>query len=93
MSSDCPPLVKYILTDHAQQEMSRRDISEQDIQSILSNPQQTEWVRIGRCVYQSKIVIGDAKTQLLRVFVDVDRELPEVVTAYRTSKISKYWRQ
>jgi hypothetical protein len=29
---------------------------------------------------------------LLRVFVDVDRDPPEVVTVYRTSKIEKYWR-
>jgi len=26
------------------------------------------------------------------VFVDIDRQPPEVVTAYRTSKIEKYWR-
>ena len=31
-------------------------------------------------------------TYLLRVFVDTDREPPEVVTVYRTSKITKYWR-
>ena len=29
---------------------------------------------------------------LLRVFVDLDRDPPEVVTAYRTSKVDKYWR-
>jgi hypothetical protein len=29
---------------------------------------------------------------LVRVFVDVDRSPAEVVTAYRTSKIDKYWR-
>jgi len=28
----------------------------------------------------------------LRVFVDVRREPPEVVTAYWTSKVEKYWR-
>ena len=27
-----------------------------------------------------------------RVFVDVDRDPPEVVTVYRTSKLEKYWR-
>jgi len=32
------------------------------------------------------------KTYLLRVFVDVDREPPAVVTIYLTSKIKKYWR-
>ena len=30
------------------------------------------------------------KLYLLRVFVDIDREPPEVVTAYRTGKVEKY---
>ena len=30
---------------------------------------------------------------LVRVVVDVDRNPAEVVTAYRTSKIAKYWRE
>jgi len=30
---------------------------------------------------------------LVRVFVDIDRRPPEIVTAYRTSKIEKYWRK
>jgi hypothetical protein len=29
---------------------------------------------------------------LVRVFVDVERDPPEVVTVYRTSNIAKYWR-
>lgn len=33
------------------------------------------------------------KTYLIRVVVDVDRAPCEVVTAYRTSKVDKYWRQ
>lgn len=36
---------------------------------------------------------GDpAKQYLVRVFADVDRELAEVITVYRTSKIDKHWR-
>lgn len=34
-----------------------------------------------------------ARMYLVRVVVDIDREPAEVVTAYRTSKISKYWRE
>jgi hypothetical protein len=30
---------------------------------------------------------------LVRILVEVDREPPEIVTAYRTSKIMKYWRR
>jgi hypothetical protein len=32
------------------------------------------------------------KVYLVRVSVDVDREPPAVVTAYRTRKVEKYWR-
>jgi hypothetical protein len=33
------------------------------------------------------------RVYLLRVFVDIDRRPAEVVTAYRTSRIEKYWRE
>jgi len=35
--------------------------------------------------------MGDQR-YLVRVFVDVDRSPPEVVTVYRTSKVERYWR-
>jgi len=73
--------------------MARRQISESDVARVLSLPEQIEIVRAGRKVYQSRIEYGEPpRTYLLRVFVDVDREPPEVVTVYRTSKIEKYWR-
>lgn len=40
---------------------------------------------------QSRIELK-GRIYLVRVFVDIDRVPPEVVTAYRTSKIEKYWR-
>ena len=50
-------------------------------------------VREGRAVYQAKCDMGEPpKTYILRVFVDIDRKPPYVVTVYRTSKIEKYWR-
>ena len=58
---------------------------------ILAAPEQREPVRVGRDVLQSRITI-DGTQYLVRVFVDVDRTPVEVVTAYRTSKIEKYWR-
>ncbi len=86
-------ITEYRLTDHAKDEMARRKISEADVAQVLSAPEQSETVREGREIYQSRIELGEPpKTYLLRVFVDVDRKLPEVVTVYRTSKIGKYWR-
>ena len=86
-------ITTYRLTDHARMEMVRRQISECEIIKVLAAPEQVEWVREGRAVYQSRVELGEPpKTYLLRVFVDVDREPPEVVTVYRTSKVWKYWR-
>lgn len=87
------PIANYRLTEHAREEMARRQIAEDDIASVLAAPEQIGSVRQGRNVYQSRIEAGKLPQKyLLRVFVDVDREPPEVVTAYRTSKITKYWR-
>ena len=73
--------------------MGRRQISEADVKQVLLAPEQTELVRAGRKVYQSRIEVGElSTTYLLRVFVDIDRRPPEVVTVYRTSKVEKYWR-
>jgi hypothetical protein len=44
----------------------------------------------GREVYQSKI--GKAGRMLLRVVVKEDAMTYHVVTAYKTSKVAKYWR-
>ena len=73
--------------------MNRRQISPDEVDSVLAAPEQIQFVRQGRDVYQSRIEAGKPPQKyLLRVFVDVDREPPEVVTVYRTSKVTKYWR-
>ncbi len=87
------PVSHYHITEHARSEMVRRQISESEVASVLSAPEQFEMVRQGRAVYQSRFQIGDPpKTYLVRVFVDVDSVPPVVVTVYRTSKVAKYWR-
>jgi len=87
------PITTYYLTPHARFEMQRRQISEAEIDEVLSSPEQAETVRPGRIVCQSRFQ-SDLfnRVYLLRVFVDIDREPPEVVTVYRTSKVEKYWR-
>ncbi|MDY7034176.1 MAG: DUF4258 domain-containing protein [Thermodesulfobacteriota bacterium] len=74
--------------------MERRQISETEIARALSAPEQIEILRPGRVVYQSRLELGEpSKTYLLRILVDIDRKPPEVVTAYRTKKIERYWRK
>ena len=88
-----PPVKEYRLTAHAQFEMERRGIQEAEVAAVLSAPEQAEVVRPGRVVYQSRFERGEPpRMYLLRVFVDVDRELAEVVTAYWSSKVEKCWR-
>ena len=71
--------------------MKRRGLSEKLVRLVLSSPEQRMDVRPGRVVLQSRIPMGEpAKTYLLRVFLDVDRRPAQVVTVYRTGKISKY---
>ena len=85
-------ITEYRLTEHARLEMARRQINENDVALVLVAPEQSEIVREGRTVFQSRMVLGQPpKTYLLRVFVDTDRTPPEVVIVYRTSKIAKYW--
>ena len=87
------PIFDFVFTSHALAEMARREISQEDVRTVLADPEQMEMVREGRAVYQAKLDIGEApKIYVLRVFVDIDRKPPYVVTVYRTSKIEKYWR-
>jgi len=87
------PITDYVITEHAAVELGRRGLTEEMIGQILANPEQQQDVRPGRIVLQSRVTMDvPAKEYLMRVFVDVDRKPAEVVTAYRTSKISKYWR-
>jgi len=86
-------ITTYRLTDHARFEMTRRQISAAEVESVLAAPEQTKCVREGRAVYQSRIELGEpSKAYLLRVVVDIDRQSSEVVTVYRSSRVEKYWR-
>ena len=76
---------RAVLTEHALGQMAKRQVTAADVNRVLTSPEQVLEVRAGRVVAQA--VAGE---YLLRVFVDVDRDPAEVVTAYRTSKIEKY---
>ncbi|MGC9523573.1 MAG: DUF4258 domain-containing protein [Anaerolineae bacterium] len=86
-------LAHYQLTEHARRQMMRRRISEAQVAQALTAPEQVEQVREGRIVCQTRMQPDETGVvYLLRVFVDIDRSPPEVVTVYRTSKVAKYWR-
>jgi hypothetical protein len=78
-------LSQAVLSEHAAQQMAKRQINTADALCVLAAPEQVLEVRPGRVVAQG--LVGG---YLLRLFVDVDRIPAEVVTVYRTSKIEKY---
>ena len=85
--------MKVIFTPHALFEMKRRDLTKELVENIIDHPDQSWEIRKGRSLYQKRGKMGSPEREyLVRVVVDVDRDPIEVVTAYRTSKIEKYWR-
>jgi hypothetical protein len=80
------PLFRWSL--HAIMETNRRGIACEVVEQVVRDPQQVVTLEIGREVRQSIDEFG----ALVRVIVDVESDPVVIVTAYRTSKVEKYWR-
>ena len=88
------PITQYTVTSHAAFEIERRGIGEEILDQVMTAPEQHLTIRPGRDLLQSKIFMDSPEREfLVRVIVDVAKRPAEVVTVYRTSKISKYWRE
>ena len=85
------PAKQIRITSHARFEMKRRRIRLSLVFAALRNPGQVLPSRKGRNIYQSKI--GRFGQLLLRVIVKEDKRTYHVVTAYKTSKVAKYWKR
>jgi len=74
--------------------MNRRQISEELVKSAIKNPEQRYIARKGRVALQSKYKNSiEQKEMLLRVIGKEVNEVFIVITAYKTSKIEKYWKE
>jgi hypothetical protein len=84
----------YRLSSHAEWEMVRRGIPLALVEAVAEHPEQrlVDESHPGRWIHQSRLRFEDGKMYLLRVVVDEDEQPPVIITAYRTSKIEKYWR-
>lgn len=74
---------------HAIEQMLLRDIPPEIVEEVVSNPDlitpQDE-----KKIYQKMITFPNGKNYSVRVFLNVQKVPPLVVTVYRTSKINKY---
>ena len=83
--------MKPELSMHVQQEMDRRGIPLPVVESVLAAPAQKVPEHGDVVCYQSQVEIHQ-KPYLVWVMVNEPATPPKVVTVYRTSKISKYWK-
>jgi|APCry4251928382_1046606.scaffolds.fasta_scaffold37820_2 hypothetical protein len=80
------------LSEHVKTEMLRRHLPEEWVKQVACRPEQTLPARNGLECRQSKIFDpSSGKDYLLRVIVNPHESPNVVVTAYKTSKLSKYW--
>jgi len=84
--------MKFRISKHALEEMERRNIPHDLLESVLDHPQQVVFEKGGKKAYQSKVDFGHGKIYLLLAIVNEDVDPAVVVTVYRTSKVDKYWR-
>jgi len=83
--------MQFNLSKHAQEELIKRNIPLQVLQFILNEPSQIIQEK-KLTIYQGLFTGYNGKTYLLKVFVNPNLEPVKVITIYKTSKISKYWR-
>jgi hypothetical protein len=83
---------KISVSEHALAQAARRGLSEAVVFEVARAPEQRLPVRQGREIRQSRVTMPEGVTLcLVRVVVDIGPNGETVVTAYRTSKIDKYW--
>jgi hypothetical protein len=82
--------LKYRISAHAREEIERRRIPLALLEAVLEKPDQVVPERGALKAYQSQREIA-GKMFLVRAIVDDRVDPAVVVTAYRTTKIEKYW--
>ena len=85
-----PGFPDAFLTPHALEQIRRRSIVEEAVLAVAAAPEQVLPVRQGRVAAQSRARIA-GRNALLRVIIDLDGPRPAIVTAYRTTRVAKYW--
>lgn len=82
-----------VISDHARFEMQRRQVPEDVLRRVALAPQQVVSSEKGRVIHQSRIEDPlSGRPMLLRVVVEERQDELFVVTAYKTSKVEKYWK-
>jgi len=84
-------LVKIKLLKHLKEQIKERKISVKTVEENLSKPEQIVPESKNLTAAQRKYFIND-KQYLIRVIFKEEKDLRVGITAYKTSKIKKYWK-
>jgi hypothetical protein len=81
--------MEYKLSKHAVERIIDRRIDIQVIDEVIQNPDNQ--INENECtkIFQKKITI-ESKLYLYRVYLNLCKKPPLVITAYKTTKIEKY---
>jgi hypothetical protein len=82
--------MQYILTKHASLQIKRRKIPKAKVDDVINNPGQIV-EDADFYIYQSIIEENQNNKYLLRIFVKRNEKPLKIITAYKTSKIKKYY--
>ncbi|MCK9401064.1 MAG: DUF4258 domain-containing protein [Bacteroidales bacterium] len=80
----------FIFSKHALDQMSERGLSEEIVLGVITNPGEIIHFENMK-IYQSVRYNDEGEPYLIRAFVNFEKEPGLVVTAYKTSKIKKYY--
>jgi len=82
----------FRMSRHASEEIERRGIPFSVVERVMTQPDQVVLTYGARTVFQSLVDFPEGRAYLVRVVVDDAADPPIVITAYRTTKVAKYWR-
>jgi hypothetical protein len=83
--------LNFNISKHAEEEMVRRQISLEQVGSLMNHPDQIVEAHGGLVCYQC-LSTKNGKPGLLRAIINEASNPKNIVTIYRTSKIKKYWK-
>ena len=86
--------MKVVFSEHAVFEMKRRGIEKESAKEVALRPQQKIPSRNNKIILQSKYLDSmQNKEMLLRVIGKRTEQELLIITAYKTSRIEKYWQK
>ncbi len=86
-------MANFRISKHAREQMEERGISEDMVNEIMENPDQTIAEDEDKLIYQSiREFNSEQKSYLVRIFINILKIPWLIITVYKTSKIKKYWK-